>query len=136
MYQKHKKVQSTPYKKTHEERTKMTISSHFDAKPAVTHFEVIQKYKFLDAYYSLLKVNIETGRTHQIRVHMQAIDHPIVADQKYGNQKTNQDFKKIGLNRQFLHAASLEFDFNNEHHLISTELPEELQKILDNLTIV
>jgi len=127
---------NSPIKRHHEERTKMTISSHFDAKPAVTHFEVIQNYKYLDTYYSLLKVNIETGRTHQIRVHMQAIDHPIVADQKYGNQKTNQDFKKIGLKRQFLHAASLEFDFNNEHHLISTELPEELQKILDKLTIV
>ena len=127
---------NSPIKRHHEERTKMTISSHFDAKPAVTHFEVIQNYKYLDTYYSLLKVNIETGRTHQIRVHMQAIDHPIVADQKYGNQKTNQDFKKIGLKRQFLHAASLEFDFKNEHHIIETQLPEELQKIIDRLTIV
>lgn len=126
----------SPIKRHHEERTKMTISSHFDAKPAVTHFEVIQNYKYLDTYYSLLKVNIETGRTHQIRVHMQAIEHPIVADHKYGNQKTNQDFKKLGLKRQFLHAASLEFDFHNEHHIISTELPQELQKILDKLEIV
>jgi len=127
---------NSPIKRHHEERTKMTISSQFDAKPAVTHFEILQNYKFLDTYYSLLKVNIETGRTHQIRVHMQAIDHPIVADQKYGNQKTNQDFKKIGLNRQFLHAASLEFEFKKEHHEIATELPAELQQILDKLTIV
>ena len=125
---------NSPIRRHHQERTKMSISSDSKAKPAVTHFQVLKNFKYLDTYYSYLKVNIETGRTHQIRVHMQAIGHPIAGDQKYGNQKTNQEFQKLGLNRQFLHAASLEFSFKDQDHKIQTPLPSKLESILTQIT--
>ncbi len=78
------------------DRQKMTFSNEEKAKDAVTLFEVMQANK----QYSLLKVQILTGRTHQIRVHLSAIGHPILGDEKYGGGKSD---------RVYLHATKLTF---------------------------
>ena len=74
-----------------------------DGKPSVTHYEVIEYYRSV----SLLKVELETGRTHQIRVHMAAIRHPLVGDLTYGADPTLAS--EIGVSRPWLHAQALEF---------------------------
>ena len=75
-----------------------------DGKPSVTHYETIEAFRSA----SLLDVELETGRTHQIRVHMSALRHPCVGDTQYGADPTLA--ARLGLTRQWLHAAHLAFD--------------------------
>ena len=91
-------------------------------RDAVTHFEVEQ---LLDGY-TLLRVTLETGRTHQIRVHLAAIDLPVAGDPTYGKAG------ELGLERQFLHAARLAFDhpFTGERIDVASDLPDDLAAVL------
>jgi len=105
--------------------TKMAARPNGTGKPAVTKYEVITQYQ----RYTLLSVDIETGRTHQIRVHMSAIDHPVVGEQVY----LPRHFKsRLQPGRLFLHAKKLTFtDQNGETVSYTAPLPPELQSILD-----
>ena len=104
------------------DRKKMSVSHQ--GKNAVTTFEVLESHPG----FSLLKVNIETGRTHQIRVHLASIGHPVIGDATYGDKALNKKFEeKYGLKRQFLHAQRLEID----GMVFEAELPLELATILE-----
>jgi len=74
-------------------------------KEAITEFKVLKAYNG----FTYIELNIKTGRTHQIRVHMKHINHPLVGDQKYGNKNSDVLAKKYGLNGYFLHAKKLCF---------------------------
>ncbi len=80
---------------------------------------------------SLLECHQVTGRTHQIRVHLQSIGHPIVGDKIYGSKMSDLLAKSIGLDRQFLHAWRLELDDS----IYQSKLPDELKEILTQLNI-
>ncbi|MFA5084130.1 MAG: RluA family pseudouridine synthase [Candidatus Paceibacterota bacterium] len=98
-----------------------------DLKEAITEYKV-KKY-FKD--FSLVELNPKTGRTHQIRIHLASVNHPVVGDKLYGFKKTEMPFD---LSRQFLHAFSLEFSAADGHRIkIEAELPEELGMIIDTL---
>jgi 23S rRNA pseudouridine1911/1915/1917 synthase len=106
------------------ERKRMAINPQ--GKNAKTHFKLLANYK----NSSLLAVKIETGRTHQIRLHMASIGHPVVGDSVYGDTKINKKFyKEYGLKRQFLHSKSLSF----EEVSYEAPLKKDLQKVLDQL---
>ena len=92
---------------------------------AVTHFKVIKRYD----NFTLVKCILETGRTHQIRVHMKYIGHPLVGDPLYGPRKV------IGKDGQFLHAALLGFKHprTGKELVFEAPLPENFQKMLDKL---
>ena len=81
--------------------------------------------------YSLLQCTPLTGRTHQIRVHLQHVGHPIVGDDRYGDDEANRHAKKMGLPRLFLHAQSIAFadDSGNEKHF-TAPLAEDLERFL------
>lgn len=98
-----------------------------DGKRAVTHYEVLEQY---DKGISLVKCNLETGRTHQIRVHMASIGHPLVGDSLYGSKK-----QKINIDGQVLHAKTLGFIHprTNEYVEFDSELPAYFSSILDVL---
>ncbi len=115
------------------QRKKMAISA--GAKKAISKYSVIDSFTLGEKRtFSLLEVQIKTGRTHQIRVHMAAIGHPVVGDVVYGTKSVNRFFKdKYGLNRQFLHAQKLEFISGDKKVKIKSPLAGDLQKILDNL---
>ncbi|OGM90211.1 hypothetical protein A3J77_00965 [Candidatus Wolfebacteria bacterium RBG_13_41_7] len=105
---------------------KRTVWQGKDEKEAVTEYEVIKYYQHKSATFSLLKVSPQTGRTHQIRIHLASIGHPIVGDSLYG-KKTNP----FGLKRIFLHAESLEFSpAEGKRIKLESELPEELKNLL------
>lgn len=90
-----------------EKLNKVVVSNDIGSKKAITKY---YPYKNLKDY-TLLKVNLLTGRTHQIRVHLSYINHPIVGDKKYGDIKVNKIFEeKYGLDSQFLHAYSIKFN--------------------------
>jgi len=98
-------------------------------KHARTHYEVVRYFEGSDA--SLLEVRLETGRTHQIRVHMSAIDHPVVGDTLY--RATRKD---LACPRTFLHASRLEFTHPAKHERMSVQasLPADLATVLDHLS--
>ncbi|HET8527992.1 MAG TPA: RluA family pseudouridine synthase [Gaiellaceae bacterium] len=94
-------------------------------RDAVTHFEIVEEYDG----WTLLRVRLETGRTHQIRVHLAAIDLPVAGDPAYGRPGA------LGLERQFLHAARLAFQhpFTGERVDVASELPDDLGTALATL---
>lgn len=107
-------------------------------KQAITHYEPTEVFD----HYSCLKVNLETGRTHQIRVHMHHLGHPLVGDPLYGNPKrvdaqVDQELKTIirEFPRQALHAEHLEFihPITKTQVSVNAELPDDLCQLLDDL---
>ncbi|MBL1224400.1 RluA family pseudouridine synthase [Enterococcus sp. BWR-S5] len=96
-----------------------------NGKEAVTHFEVVERFKD----YTLIELQLETGRTHQIRVHMKYIGHPVAGDPLYGPKKTLKG------NGQFLHAKTLGFihPSTGEYMEFESPLPEIFEKTLDQL---
>lgn len=109
-------------------------------KRAVSHFNVEQYYvgakdKSLKA--TLMKVDLETGRTHQIRAHGLAMGHPLAGDDRYGDVAFNQEMLKCGLKRLFLHAHYLSFvhPSSGEEMAISAPLPTELGQVIDKLRV-
>jgi 23S rRNA pseudouridine1911/1915/1917 synthase len=99
-----------------------------DGRPARTEYEVIQRY-LAPSPCTLLSCKLETGRTHQIRVHLSSIDHPLIGDPTYGQRRPT-----LGMGRPFLHAAHLEFDHpEGERVAFDSELPADLRSMLDRL---
>jgi 23S rRNA pseudouridine1911/1915/1917 synthase len=96
------------------------------ARSAVTHFELLERLPRT----ALLRVRLETGRTHQIRAHLAAIDHPVVGDRQYGGRESG---RRLGLERQFLHASILMFrhPFSGEWVRCESKPPVELSHALD-----
>ncbi len=83
---------------------------HQNGKPSVTHMSVQERFQNV----SLLAITLETGRTHQIRVHTASRGCPVVGDERYGNNQDNQRFRRLGLTRLYLHAAQLGFDWDGQ----------------------
>lgn len=106
------------------DRQKMAVTEK-NSKEARTHFRVLERFKD----YSLVECRLETGRTHQIRVHMRYINHPIVGDEKYGYRRT----MKIG--GQLLHAHQLEFvhPSTGEKMVVEAEIPQDFAEVLQRL---
>ena len=114
-----------PIGRSKQDRKKMAVDKN--GKEAITHFKVLKRY---NEKYTLLEINIETGRTHQIRVHLSHIGYPIIGDDTYSNGKN-----EWGVIGQCLHAKSLKFKhpITGREMLIEAKLPEYFQKILENL---
>lgn len=104
---------------------KFTVRS--DGRHSITHYETLEAHR----YASLLSIKLETGRTHQIRVHMSALHHPCVGDPLYGSDPTLT--AKVGLDRQWLQALKLGFDHPRTGERIEVEsgYPDDLQNALD-----
>jgi 23S rRNA pseudouridine1911/1915/1917 synthase len=118
-------------------RTRMT-TRRADGRSAVSHVSVIERLETRFGAFTLVEVKIETGRTHQIRVHVQSLGHPVVGDTLYGAPHRIVDAKAgedVGLERNFLHAAHLEFAHPQTGKVVAADapLPEELTGFLEFL---
>ena len=107
------------------DRKKMCVTQR-NSKPAVTHWEVVKRYRG----YTHIRCRLETGRTHQIRVHMAYIGHPILGDTVYGRKKP-----ELGQSSQCLHAGALCFRHPRDGHpvMVFAELPQYFRDVLDKL---
>ncbi len=108
------------------------VQVHPQGKPSTSHFRVLERR----GGHSYCEVRIETGRTHQIRVHAAHLGHPVAGDDKYGKEDVNRRLREqIGLRRLFLHAASLEFalDEGAAPYLLNAPLAPDLSQALDRL---
>jgi 23S rRNA pseudouridine1911/1915/1917 synthase len=134
----------SPISRHSQRRTRMTTRG-FGGREAVTHYMVLRKIDAPYGKFALVELKIETGRTHQIRVHMSSLGHPVVGDALYGapGELRSQSNKRraagmpatLALDRHFLHSASLEFTHPRTKKLLkfSRPLPEELDSLLGNL---
>ena len=117
-----------PIGRSTKDRKKMAVTKN--GKEAVTHFKVIGRYTTKNASYTLLEIKIDTGRTHQIRVHMAEIGHPVIGDMVYSNGKN-----EFGIEGQCLHARKLEFKhpITGKEMKLEAPLPEFFQDIINML---
>lgn len=134
-------------------RTRMTTRPSANARSALSHYEVVRHLTTRFGKFTLLRVRIETGRTHQIRVHMASIGHPVVGDTLYGgaaqlaaqqaassprSKRRAAESERLRLGRNFLHAASLEFahPLTGKPLQFEAPLPNELAAFLSRLESV
>jgi 23S rRNA pseudouridine1911/1915/1917 synthase len=115
-------------------RTRMT-TRRGDGRNAVSHMHVLERFHTAFGPFTLVQVKIETGRTHQIRVHLQALGHPVVGDFLYGAPHIIRELhgeRTLELDRNFLHAAHLEFTHPRTLNQVDVEapLPQELVEFL------
>ena len=119
------------------DRLRMTVSDDPMAREAITTFRTLARFEAgpRDEGYSLLECHLFTGRTHQIRVHMRHIGHPVVGDQLYGVGSKRSRQRDRGLTRQFLHSWSVAFDHpvSNERIECRDGLPNDLREVLEGL---
>src|ERR1700690_3993360 len=118
-------------------RTRMTTRRE-GGREAITHYTVRQRIDSRFGKFTLLEVKIDTGRTHQIRVHLASLRHPVVGDALYGapREMSGKNEAGISLPRNFLHAAALQFQHPRSGCVLSfaRPLPEELQGFLEKIT--
>lgn len=120
---------------------KMVI--HAKGKPSLTDYDVVERFRL----YTWMKFQIHTGRTHQIRIHMQQLGHSIVCDEYYGtadpillsnlkkkfNLAKSEDAERPLMGRLALHSQLLKFDLNGEHFELEAELPKDIKAMLQQL---
>ena len=113
-----------PIGRDEKDRLKMAITSK-NSKQAITHFKVLERFQ----NYTYIECELETGRTHQIRVHMKYIEHPIVGDVRYSGKN------EFGLHGQLLHAVKLQLVHPSTEEVMVFEapLPEEFKQVLDRI---
>lgn len=113
-----------PIGRDKKDRQSMTVTKE-SAKQAVTHFDVIERFQD----FTVVECRLETGRTHQIRVHMKYIGYPLAGDPKYGPRKT------VDFNGQLLHAGVLGFDHprTGEYIEFTAPIPADMQAFIDSL---
>ncbi|MFA7308443.1 MAG: RluA family pseudouridine synthase [Patescibacteria group bacterium] len=113
-------------------RTRFVPGKGLHARSAITHYSVVKNILIAGKVCSLVEVELETGRTHQIRAHFAGINFPIIGDSVYFNKGSEMLSEKLNLKRQFLHAEKLAFTHPKTGKKVSfvSELPQELQDII------
>ena len=136
---------NAPLGRDPQRRTRMTTRNAENPRTAITHYKVERRIQSRFGKFTLIRLRIETGRTHQIRVHMASLRHPVVGDTLYGasgrqvaqnkGMRRPKDLESLRLGRNFLHAGVLEFIQPNTGQLLklSAPLPQELTDYLARL---
>lgn len=136
---------SAPISRDAIRRTRMTTRREMGARSAVSHYDVLERIDSRFGKFTLVTVRIETGRTHQIRVHLASIGHPVVGDTLYGapakipssetRKKNTPPQETLSLQRNFLHAAELEFahPVTGKPLKLQAPLPKELKSFQNQL---
>lgn len=117
-----------PIRRHHTDRKRMVVAQK-DGRYALTFYQVLAQY----AEHAWLRIELKTGRTHQIRVHLKYIHHPVVGDPVYGNSAKNN----LDMLRQALHAQSVTFThpITQQRMTFETPLPEDMQRLLERLRV-
>ena len=127
-----------PIARAQAERTRMAVREGVGSREAITTFTVLERFEGMtgDEGYTLVECKLFTGRTHQIRVHMDFAHHPVVGDGVYNVHGPRTPKANLGLSRQFLHSHYLGFThpITDEQLEFYDDLPVDLAQALDNLS--
>jgi len=108
---------------------------NFPRRFSATEYKTLAQYNFDGQVLTLLEINLKTGRKHQIRAHLKFENCPVAGDQDYFNKASKRISKKLGLERQFLHACKIKFkEPGGQMVTVEDKLPPDLQKILDRVS--
>lgn len=124
---------NAPIGRSPTDRTRMSVSSHVSARSAQTRYTVISQNDSRGA--SLLDIELLTGRTHQIRVHLQSINHPLLGDNSYSNKETKQLSQTEHIDTMCLHAYLLTFKDNKKTVTVTAPLPNYFKKTAQKLQL-
>ncbi len=125
-----KEFVSAPLQKNILQSGERMVTVHPEGKKSRTRFRVLERY----SEATLVEASLETGRTHQIRVHTQHAGHPILGDPKYGYENTRELTAKVGLKRLFLHAAKVGINLpDGEYREFEAPLPDDLVAVLQKM---
>ena len=126
-----------PIARSAKDRTRMAVRDCPSSRDAITTFKVLERFEAhaKDDGYTLIDCKLFTGRTHQIRVHMEYARHPLVGEFMYTGSKPRYDSADLGCQRQFLHSFKLRFDhpMTGEELFFADNLPADLRRVLANL---
>ncbi|MEY8562272.1 RluA family pseudouridine synthase [Eggerthellaceae bacterium 3-80] len=126
-----------PIARAEKDRTKMAVRDCASSREAITTFRVLERFEAgaHDDGYTLIDCKLFTGRTHQIRVHMEFTKHPLVGEQVYTSSMPRAQSAQLGLDRQFLHSFMLTFDhpLTGETMHFVDGLPTDLSQVLESL---
>ena len=123
-------VIETPIGKSKSDFRKQTTKNPVEGKEAVTEYKVLEHLSRGVDEYTLILVKLHTGRTHQIRVHLSSIGHPLMGDELYGGKRIHLE----GLKRQFLHAKKIEVQLPSKTWIeAESDLADDLKEVLENL---
>jgi 23S rRNA pseudouridine1911/1915/1917 synthase len=125
---------NSPIGRSLHNRKKMAVVHEGKGREAVTEYKVRETFSDSFGEYSLIDIDLKTGRTHQIRVHMNAIKSPVVGDITYGDSRVNKHFlNEYGLDRQFLHAAELRIKHpkTEKEMVFKSELAKDLEGVVE-----
>ena len=111
------------------EKVSVVDTKTSQSKTTVSHYAVLEQYSYGEDVFSLVRVTIETGFMHQIRVHMKYLGHPIIGDSMYGNSYLNRKYS-WGITRQFLHAKTISFTYKDEFFSIEAPINKDLVEFL------
>ena len=127
----HKRI-DVPLKTHQRQGGERVVKAHASGKSSATEFRPVQ---FFGKRATLMEAALETGRTHQIRVHAAYAGHPVAGDDKYGERAANESLRKVGLHRMFLHAQTVSFVWpeTGREFTASVPLDDELKAVLDGL---
>lgn len=127
----HRKEVDAPLKKNELRSGERVVRVDAEGKPSLTEFRVIQRFQGA----TLVEASPITGRTHQIRVHALLAGHPLIGDEKYGEEAVNAQMRGLGFKRLFLHACRLSFRLpgSKEERVFEAPLPDDLQEALKRL---
>lgn len=115
------------------DKIKMTTQDPINPKHAVTHAQLVW---YIDNTYSVLKIDLETWRTHQIRVHLASIWYPIIGDKVYWNHRINTTVATLyQIHRQALHASEFHVSLYGEEKIFHAELKEDMQRLIEKISL-
>ncbi len=121
----------------HPKDRKKFITTTFDkGKSAITHYRVLENYEFEKNLFSLVEINIETGRTHQIRIHLSSENMPVLGDSMYNSRESKKLSKHLQIKRQLLHSFYLELPHpsKKEKVVFLSDYPEDFVKIIEKIS--
>lgn len=129
------RIKTSISRSKNQQKTQIINFAKTTARPAVTLYQTKGYYSFASEPLSLVEVSPQTGRMHQIRVHLKSIGHPVIGDPLYNNKLARKISREFDIHRQFLHASKLQFQHPISKEIMSFEshLPAELQDLLAKL---
>jgi 23S rRNA pseudouridine1911/1915/1917 synthase len=129
---KEKGVIKSYLRRSEQDRRKM-VTHPKQGKESITEYKVLKYFKYKASRLSMVSLTPITGRTHQLRVHLKSIGHPVLGDKIYSNNNNNLLSEKLNISRQLLHASCLKFRYNGKDYEFTSDMPADITSVINKV---